>query len=96
MWNDNVTYEIEGEDGTRITCTTLATLEKIVEKTKKDFEETETYSENVMLPFEFIIGSLFPDAYNKIKDAMSRQYIEGYQAGFNEGLEQILTNKEEV
>ena len=39
-----------------------------------------------MLPFEFIVGSLFPSSYNSIKDMMTKQYIEGYQAGFEEGL----------
>lgn len=86
MWNSEITYEIEGENGTRITCTTLATLEKIVERTKKDFEEKDATPETIMLPFEFIIGSLFPSSYNSIKDMMTKQYIEGYQAGFEEGL----------
>ena len=45
-----------------------------------------------MLPFEFIIGSLFPTSYNAIKDIMTKQYIEGYQAGFEEGFN---TNKME-
>lgn len=84
MWNKEVTYEIEGENGVRITCTTLAALERIVEKTKKDFENTEAAAEEIMLPFEFIIGSLFPASYNAIKDVMTQQYIEGYQAGLNE------------
>ena len=96
MWNDNINYEIDGENGTRITCTTFQTVEKLVERIKKDYEGANTFSENIMLPFEFIIGSLFPNSYNNIKDAMAQQYIEGYRAGFNDGLAQILTNKEEV
>ena len=84
MWNSEITYEIEGENGTRITCTTLATLERIVEKTKKDFESTDTAPDTIMLPFEFIIGSLFPSSYDAIKNAMTQQYIEGYQAGMAE------------
>lgn len=96
MWNDNVTYEVEGENGTRITCTTLATLERIVEKTKKDFENQDAYPENIMLPFEFIIGSLFPNSYQSIKDAMTKQYIEGYQEGFEEGLNTEKETKGEM
>jgi hypothetical protein len=84
MWNDNITYEVEDENGTRITCTTLQTVEKLVERIKKDYEGVNTFSEEIMLPFEFIIGSLFPNSYNNIKDAMAQQYIEGYQAGLAE------------
>lgn len=89
MWNGEITYEIQGENGTRITCTTLATLEKIVQRVGKDFKNTEATSETIMLPFEFIIGSLFPNSYNDIKDMMTKQYIEGYEAGFKEGLETV-------
>lgn len=86
MWNCEITYEIEGEDGTRITCTTLATLEKLVERTKKDFESQGTPAEEILLPFEFIIGSLFPSCYNSIKEVVTQQYIEGYNTGLEEGL----------
>ena len=96
MWNSKITYEIEGEDGTRITCTTLATLEKMVERVKKDFEHEEATSETIMLPFEFIIGSLFPNSYNSLKDAMSKQFIEGYETGFSEGLASRNEIREEV
>ena len=84
MWNPEITYEINNEDGTRITCTTLAALDKIVKKVRTDFSE-EIKNEEIMLPFEFIIGSLFPSSYNAIKDAMMQQYIEGYNKGYEEG-----------
>ena len=32
MWNPEITYEIGGEDGIRISCTTLDSLDKIVKK----------------------------------------------------------------
>ena len=83
MWNSEVTYEIEGEDGTRITCTTLEILIKLVERTRKDFPE-DTTSDKIMLPFEFIVGSLFPGSYNAIKEAMTQQFIEGYETGYKE------------
>ena len=76
MWNSEITYEIEGENGTRITCTTLGALDRLVNRVRKDFEDTE--DEQIMLPFEFIIGSLFPSCYNSIKETMTQQYIEGY------------------
>lgn len=85
MWNDNINYEIEGENGTRITCTSLAALEGLVERLKKDVETNNTYSENMMLPFEFIIGSLFPASFEAVKDAMTQQYIDGYNKGYEDG-----------
>ena len=84
MWNPEITYEINKEDGARITCTTLASLDKIVKKVRTDFSE-EIKNKEIMLPFEFIIGSLFPSSYNAIKDAMMQQYIEGYNKGYEEG-----------
>ena len=84
MWNPEITYEINSEDGARITCTPLASLDKIVKKVRTDFSE-EIKNEEIMLPFEFIIGSLFPSSYDAIKDAMMQQYIEGYNKGYEEG-----------
>lgn len=84
MWNPEITYEINNEDGARIICTTLASLDKIVKKVRTDFSE-EIKNEEIMLPFEFIIGSLFPSSYDAIKDVMTQQYIEGYNKGYEEG-----------
>ena len=88
MWNSEITYEINGENGARITCTTLAALEKIVARVRADFRE-DTSSEHVMLPFEFIVGSLFPDSYSSLKDLMALEYIKGYQAGLAEDIKKI-------
>ena len=84
MWNPEITYEINNEDGARITCTSRASLDKIIKKVRTDCSE-EIKNEEIMLPFEFIIGSLFPSSYNAIKDAMMQQYIEGYNKGYEEG-----------
>ena len=61
-----------------------ASLDKIVKKVRTDFSE-EIKNEEIMLPFEFIIGSLFPSSYNAVKDVMTQQYIEGYNKGYEEG-----------
>ena len=84
MWNPEITYEINNEDGARITCTTLAALNKLTERIRKDFHE-DMNDEEILLPFEFIIGSLFPSSYNAVKDVMTQQYIEGYNKGYEEG-----------
>lgn len=87
MWNSDITYNINTEDGTRITCTTLAALNKLAEKTRKDIHEHMT-DEEILLPFEFIIGSLFPTSYNAIKDAMTQQFIDGYNSGYENGFKE--------
>lgn len=79
MWNEAINYDIEGKDGTRLTCVNLASIEKMVDRLHKDFEGRD--SKEVLLPFEFIIGSLFPESYSKLKEVMTLQYIEGYNAG---------------
>ena len=84
MWNPEITYEINNEDGARITCTTLAALNRLVERTRKDFHK-DMNDEEILLPFEFIIGSLFPSSYNAVKDVMTQQYIEGYNKGYEVG-----------
>ena len=56
----------------------------LTERIRKDFHE-HMNDEEILLPFEFIIGSLFPSSYDAIKDAMMQQYIEGYNKGYEEG-----------
>ena len=82
MWNSSVELEIENENGTRITCTTLKTLKGMVDMVQKTFPEKS--DEEIMLPFEFIIGSLFPTSYDALKKAMVQQYIDGYNCGKEE------------
>jgi hypothetical protein len=85
-WNDAVNYEIEGEGGVRITCVPLSSVESLVERIKKDYEAMGHTEKEIMLPFEFIIGSLFPNAFNNIKETMTQEYIAGFQDGVAEGL----------
>ena len=93
MWNPEITYEINGEDGARITCTTLGAINRMSERLRQDFHE-HLSDEEILLPFEFIIGTLFPDCYNSIKEAMTLQYIEGYNSAKKEGTndEAVRTN----
>ena len=74
MWNNEITYEIEGENGTRITCTSFSALKKLTERLEKDLQQDA----ETLLPFEFIIGSLFPNCYNDIKDFATKQFLDGY------------------
>lgn len=90
MWNKEITYEIQGEDGVRITCTSLQSIERMTKRLQKDFPEIP--SEQVMVPFEFIIGTLFPNCYNSIKETMAKQYIEGYNAASLVSYEEVEEN----
>lgn len=78
MWNDNVNYETNN----RVDQVTFATLKKIVEKLNEAFKDTDP--SEVIIPFEFIIGSLFPHSYENIKNTLTQQYIEGYNQGKKE------------
>ena len=37
------------------------------------------------VPFELVIGSLFPDVYKNIKEELRRQYTLGYSEGLKDG-----------
>lgn len=91
MWNNEVTMEIESDNGGRITCTSLGAVERMVQRLQKDCEENPDFPQDhevLLLPFEYIIGSLFPAAYESVRETMTKQYIEGYKAGFEDGLKE--------
>ena len=91
MWNDKVTVEVESEDGSRITCTSLGMIERMVARLQKDCEENPDIPQDhelFLLPFEYIIGSLFPNSYESVRETMTKQYIDGYKAGFEDGLKE--------
>lgn len=62
------------------TCS-IKQLEKILEASKKVNAEEVSFS--------FIIGSLFPDAYGKIKEALLKSRIEGYKEAKEELINRI-------
>lgn len=62
------------------TCS-IEQLEKILEKSK------EVNAKEIS--FSFIIGSLFPDAYEKIKEALLKSRIEGYNEAKKELISRI-------
>lgn len=82
MWN----HEIDFTDNSRISFTNLGFLKRLVAKIEEDLPE-EVLQTEVLIPFEFIIGSLFPTSYEAIKNAMTQQYIEGYNCGKKEAEE---------
>lgn len=60
-------------DDLKIEAKKLHKLDKIIKE--KHLKEVS---------FEFIVGSLFPDAFRNIKEEMRRQYTLGYAEGQKE------------
>lgn len=83
MNNKKTEFEMKDENGNSLICTTLEHLVQITEKLKRDCPKSKK-REDTFIPFEFVIGSLFPTAYKNIKDAMAKEYIKGYQAAVKE------------
>ena len=61
---------------TNIPSVYVSDLEKLIEKIRKNTDETDTE-----ISFEFIIASLFPTSWNNIQSALSNQYVQGYIQG---------------
>lgn len=56
----------------------LQRLKDIIERLEKDGVKP---SEDI--PFEFIMANCFPLIYEKIKQEMTNQYIEGFKTGLS-------------
>lgn len=57
----------------------LARLERMVESlSKHPYLEDK---EEIQVSFEYIVGSLFPDILDNIKDEITKSYIQGYNDG---------------
>lgn len=54
---------------------------KVLNKIKR---ETSKESEAVMLTFEFICASFFPEIYNNITEKLRDQYIKGYNESLDD------------
>lgn len=55
----------------------IGQVEKILEKSKAVGAEEVSFS--------FLIGSLFPEAYEKMKDALLQERLAGYREAIKEG-----------
>lgn len=60
----------------------LSDLEKAVKQLKKQCKVMKVNDLDVT--FEYLIGSFFPEVLDNIKDAMTKQYISGYNDGKGE------------
>lgn len=84
MWNNEINLEVE--EGTRITAAPLSQIKKIVNKIEAFCEEQNVEEDTMLVPFEYVIGSLFPNSYSAMKEMMLNQYREGFNDG-REGIE---------
>lgn len=63
----------------------LSRVKKLVEQLERQKVQLELSEEDDLeVAFEYIIGSLFPMAYQNMKDACRAFYIEGYNEGKKE------------
>lgn len=69
----------------KMESTTLSRLKKIVNQLENFKEQSEIVEdEDMEVAFEYIIASLFPKAYQNIKDTCTAFYIDGYNEGKKE------------
>ena len=62
--------------------TSLSRIKKIVEQLERQKAQLELSEEDDLeVAFEYIIGSLFPTAYQNMKNVCRAFYIEGYNEG---------------
>ena len=63
----------------------LSRVKKLVEQLERQKAQLELSEEDDLeVAFEYIIGSLFPTAYQNMKNACRAFYIEGYNEGKKE------------
>lgn len=49
--------------------------------------------DEILITFEFLIGSFFPEVINNIKESFTRAYAEGYNDGMTMGRAQEISKK---
>lgn len=64
----------------KIDSTNLALLNRLIKILNKQYEDIEDLS-TIEISFEFIIGSLFPDSWNRILETINEAYTKGFIAG---------------
>lgn len=61
-------------------------VEKCLESIRFHFKDEPERLDDVVLTFEYVMASFFPNIFNNVKEAMAQEYIRG----FNEGCKTIL------
>lgn len=71
--------------------TTVEKINRLVEKFNLE-DENETDESSKLVSFELVVGFLFPNAYEKMKESLTQKFIEGYDAA----IDKLKRNKKEV
>lgn len=74
----------------------LERIKRCVESIEKHFENEPERLQDIEISFEYIIGSLFPNVLNNIKNEMTKNYIAGFEVGKNSILGKEFTKIENL
>lgn len=70
----------------------LSRIKAAVDSIEKHYTESPERLKDVEVSFEYIIGSFFPNIWNKIQDTLKEEHTKGFIEGFEEGKK----SKEEI
>lgn len=70
----------------------LCRIKSAVASIEKHFQDEPERLEDVEVSFEYVIGSFFPNIWNKIQDTLKEEHTKGFIEGFEEGKK----SKEEI
>lgn len=80
--------------GENLDTVKLTRVKKCIESIEQHFEKEKL--EDIEISFEYIIGSLFPNVLNNIKNEMTKNYIAGFEVGKNSLLGKEFTKIENL
>lgn len=63
----------------------LCRIKSAVASIEKHFQDEPERLEDVEVSFEYIIGSFFPNIWNKIQDTLKEEHTKGFIEGFEAG-----------
>ena len=59
-----------------------------VKRFKKIWKQFKNFPDDMELPMEYLLGALFPDAPVKFKELTSQCFIDGYNRGYEDRIEE--------
>lgn len=63
----------------------LCRIKSAVASIEKHFQDEPERLEDVEVSFEYVIGSFFPNIWNKIQDTLKEEHTKGFIEGFEAG-----------
>lgn len=74
-----------------LTTVKLSHIKAAIESIEKHFQNEPERLEDIDVSFEYIIGSFFPDSWDKIQLALSQEHTKGYIEGYKDGAKEAVT-----